>query len=209
MLIPLYTETGPIDLADIRPCDVPPGFIARRLSRIARFNGGGMSAHPLSVAQHCCIGHDYLMRMSPMMALWFLFHDAHEAVIGDIPTPVAQLFDLEFVTRGDGGTVFGFSDAKAAIAERIDAAAHEAAGLPWPVSAADTIKDVDAACCRAEALYLYGPAAHEWFPPVINGPARGGIDVRIEFGPKFKVWPPAKAEEEFNRRAARKARIAA
>jgi hypothetical protein len=61
--------------------------IAHALSNICRW--GGHTAYHFSVAQHCCI-------MSSLVnkeyALEALMHDATEAYLGDIPTPIKTLF---------------------------------------------------------------------------------------------------------------------
>lgn len=79
-----------VDLDDPDPAAID--FVAdasQALSRIVRFNGHTKA--PYSVAQHCALGAAYLMRQGAPdeLALRFLLHDAHEAYIGDIATPVA------------------------------------------------------------------------------------------------------------------------
>lgn len=61
--------------------------IARHLSRIARYTGATRDFYP--VAQHCVIGAEwYVARGMKQEALSFLFHDAHEALTGDIKSPM-------------------------------------------------------------------------------------------------------------------------
>ena len=58
------------------------------------------------------------------MLLATLLHDAHEAYIGDIATPVAQALEL-----------LAGCDHVGALKATIDRAIHAAAGLPWPLPA--------------------------------------------------------------------------
>lgn len=65
-----------------------------------------------------------------------LYHDAHEAYIGDITTPVARELSQMI---GDGGDIINMLKA------RVQAAIHEAVGLPWPLPESWTraIKEAD------------------------------------------------------------------
>ncbi|SFT43964.1 5'-deoxynucleotidase YfbR [Pseudovibrio denitrificans] len=63
--------------------------VAEVLARIPRFNGH--TRMPYSVAQHCCLAHDHVCEGDhPELRLLALLHDAHEAYIGDILTPVKK-----------------------------------------------------------------------------------------------------------------------
>ncbi|RUM45137.1 MAG: phosphohydrolase [Desulfocapsa sp.] len=67
--------------------------IAKHLSRINRFSGA--TTHPYSVAQHsvlvCAIATE--ISNSPLTGLYGLIHDAHEAYVGDIPSPVKRALE--------------------------------------------------------------------------------------------------------------------
>jgi 5'-deoxynucleotidase YfbR-like HD superfamily hydrolase len=67
------------------------GDVAEGLARICRF-GGHVPGNPYSVAQHCVIGADAAMEETrdANIAAYFLLHDAHEFVFGDMTTPVAK-----------------------------------------------------------------------------------------------------------------------
>lgn len=83
----LRTASGR-DLILARPDAVCIDDIAAHLAKINRFNGA--SRQPYSVAQHSVLvatilavaGHDAATQ------LWGLLHDAHEAYLGDMATPV-------------------------------------------------------------------------------------------------------------------------
>lgn len=72
-----------MDLASIRPeqCDIPT--LGRRLAQINRYCGA--SAYPYSVAAHSVLV-SYLC--APAHALGGLVHDAAEAYVGDLITPI-------------------------------------------------------------------------------------------------------------------------
>jgi hypothetical protein len=88
---------------DPQPEDVDIQDIASALSKVCRF--GGHTRHFYSVAEHCVHGakialEDYGERR---MALHFLLHDASEAYLVDLPTPIKQLMptykELEDITQ--------------------------------------------------------------------------------------------------------------
>lgn len=69
--------------------------LAIGLARLPRFLGHTAGATPYSVAQHCCVvGHLAAKRHGPEWKLPGLLHDAHEALMGDIPTPVVRALGL-------------------------------------------------------------------------------------------------------------------
>jgi hypothetical protein len=76
-----------INISHMTPADVSLGDIAWTLSGINRFNG---RSDPLyTVAEHCIA----LSRVvPPQLALAALIHDAAEAYIGDVITPVKLAF---------------------------------------------------------------------------------------------------------------------
>lgn len=77
-----------IDLNDVSEYEFTVEEIALLLSKVKRFNGWGtdVANHSLYVAKFL-----YFLTGNPHIALLGLLHDAHEAYIGDIATPVKHL----------------------------------------------------------------------------------------------------------------------
>jgi len=85
----ILTHTGRrVQLDEPDPDVVCLDDIAHALARITRFTGHGHA--PLSVAQHCCM---VSARCPNEAGAWGLLHDAHEAYIGDISSPMGRLID--------------------------------------------------------------------------------------------------------------------
>lgn len=113
----------PFDLLNPTP-DMVPGVrdLAAVLSKINRFTGNTELAW--SVAEHSLLVASLL---PAPLRLYGLLHDAHEAVIGDIISPVRAV--LRHLCDG--------RDHVADLAARADAVIHERYDLPWPLSADD------------------------------------------------------------------------
>lgn len=118
--------------------------IAHSLSMQARFNGHGRRFY--SVAEHCvhcsCVdGMDVPTRK------WLLMHDAAEAYLGDIVSPVKAALDDEI-----GGWL-------SEIEANILAVIAEAVGLPREIPA--VVKEIDARMCATEKRDLL-PGSEPW-----------------------------------------------
>lgn len=87
----LTTNTGvQLNLVNVTPDMFNIKDIAHGLSMICRFNG--QIPRFYSVAQHSCLVHDQLLKTNdPLLCLAALLHDASEAYICDIPTPLKDL----------------------------------------------------------------------------------------------------------------------
>jgi hypothetical protein len=147
--------------------------IAYILSHLPRFN-----AHtkvPYSVAEHSVHIHDELRRggFHPMVCLLGLLHDAHEAYIGDIITPVASALAVLCEEIGGIGDGFVVSTAIRKLKADHDIAIFEAAGLdqfsedhdataPTRRLAVSIVKRADAAAMMRERDVLMLPPPEPW-----------------------------------------------
>lgn len=145
--------------------------IAESLAKICRWNGHTIAFY--SVAQHCCLVADTL---PPWQRLHGLLHDAHEAVLGDVTTPVK-----------DALRALGAGDALDRLVATTDAAIFRAAGLPaaMPRDAAAAIRHADLTLLSTERRDLLAPGARPW--PPMPDPLPQRID----------PWPWPKAAEEW------------
>ena len=145
------------DLMEPRAEDVDFGEIAETLAHLPRFAGN--SEKPVSVAQHTLIA---ALAAPAEIRPYMLLHDAHEAYIGDIVTPVVAALDRDFEARrrvgletpgtARGADYWGEDPCRpsrllAELKHRLDAAIHAAAGLPVPD--ASTRRDIALADRRA------------------------------------------------------------
>lgn len=77
------------NLQDFNIKDINIIDISHSLSNTCRYNGHCHRFY--SVAEHCILG-SYLIE--PELALFFLLHDASEAYMGDVITPLKKMFPL-------------------------------------------------------------------------------------------------------------------
>lgn len=103
------------DFSDPRPEMIHFPDIASSLAKIVRFNGHCCDFY--SVAQHSCLVSEIIGTDEPHTRLHALLHDAHEAYIGDIISPLKRHL--------------GSVNLKA-VESRIDAVIFEAFGLEPP-----------------------------------------------------------------------------
>lgn len=138
--------------------EIAPQDIARGLSNACRFAGQGPF---YSVAQHCVEG-SWLIE--DRHAFEFLMHDAAEAYLGDVPSPLKQLLP----------------DYKV-IEARVERAIAERFGLPHPMP--PQVKHMDLRMLRTEKEDL-SPDRRKW--PAMEGYERAPY--------KIKPWKPLEAE---------------
>ena len=113
-----------VDLLSVKPEDIDLADIAWALAHTCRFMG-----HPrrhYSVAEHSI----NVARLLPEpIKIYGLLHDAHEAYIGDISTPMKRA-----LAALSGADHFGFEHWLDRIEQPVINAIHKKLGVPWPVS---------------------------------------------------------------------------
>lgn len=164
---PIIMLDGKIaDLADIQAAQIDFAHVASTLSKTARFTGRHRGAS-LSVAQHCVMGADALFRETGdgILAGYFLLHDAHEYLLGDVGRPAAIDFDNKtaqyLIEKGvapevaNGAVLEGIRRSKTALDVPITEAAHLPPIARMPLYARQ-VAEMDERMCMAEARALYG-----------------------------------------------------
>lgn len=157
---------GRFNLLDPGARDIHYKDIAASLSKLCRFTGHVSEFY--SVAQHSVL---VSLLVPPDDALWGLMHDAAEAYLGDIATPLKNLLP----------------DYKA-IEARVEACVFAAEGLTG--SMPPSVKQADLRLLAAEKLALL-PGSEEWELLAGVRPAPFAIT---------PCWSPQHAEEMFIRR---------
>lgn len=151
-------ETAPsgslVDLLDPDPAALRLEDMAWALARIPRFTGHTLGEWP--VASHLLltdvIGRSLIPGANPALRLHWLLHDAHEAYIGDVSTPLKQALDRE-----------GGNGALQTIADRLDRRIYAALGLPMPTAAQyEAVKRADRIALFAEARVFVPSGARAW-----------------------------------------------
>lgn len=159
-----------IDLENLQPQDILIQDIAHALSNICRF--GGHIPRFYSVAQHCCFVADlvpYPARLEGLM------HDAAEAYIGDMVTPIKHL-----------PSMYGFR----ALESKVEAAIAKAFGLGFGYWR-NEIKAADGLAYVTESINFKGTvedSMREKFGIVV------GPDGRVV---ELNVWTPEQAKVMF------------
>lgn len=126
-----------VDLARFSHLDVRLVDIAHSLSLLNRFTGHSTS--PYSVAQHSV----HVSRLLPEdLALWGLLHDASEAYLGDVATPLK-----------------GMLPCYQQMEELVQRAIARAFGLRWPMPG--DVKVADRRALAAEKAELFS-VSHDW-----------------------------------------------
>lgn len=175
--------------------------IAVPLAVNPRFAGqcpAGRSGDPFiraySIAEHCCHGADAIRAEVPgetgrVEALYFLLHDDHEALAGDMTRPFVKLAELL-----SPGVQVGAAIEKAK--RHVSGAMHRAAGLAWPppAAAAAIVKDMDDRMLAEELRRLWPPGNPDAFPdhPPVDVPAWRGLAAG-----EIVPWSAARAADEW------------
>lgn len=151
------------NILDPNPADVKIEDIACALARQARFNGHTRFFY--SVGQHSCLGAE----ISPTkeIALHMLFHDATEAYVGDLVSPVKALLpDFEIIES------------------RIHWAISQAFNLEYPLP--KVVKQIDRRLLATEVRDLITKDLQSWSI---------GDDEPFDF--PIIPWPPEVTEARF------------
>lgn len=121
--------------ADAREEEICVEDIAHGLANNCRFNGHVKKFY--SVAEHCVVGSYFI---HPDHALAFLLHDANEAYLTDVPSPLKSYLD------GQVGSVLRDLEA------RVDALIFKRFKLPYPM--APEVKEADLRMLKTEVVQL-------------------------------------------------------
>lgn len=171
--------------------------IAASLGNTGRFANQMPSGIIYSVAQHCCIGADYLWSQThdPVFAMAFLLHDGHEAILTDTPSPVLDAMQqvLDDMRREVGADVvprISIKRIKQRLAEPIDRYLHAEAGLPWPLPAVvrDRVHYLDMQLLMTEREHLLARAPRRWHDNLERLP-------HLKLKQRIKPLAPARASE--------------
>ena len=96
----LETVSGrKVDVTNPDPSTIVIEDIAWALSRLPRFSGHSIPYVPYSVAQHCIQVSKDLKEHGPEVQLFGLLHDAAEAYINDLPSPVKHIPEIHAVIK--------------------------------------------------------------------------------------------------------------
>lgn len=96
----LETVSGrKVDVSNPNPSDIVIEDIAWALSRMPRFSGHSIPYVPYSVAQHCIQVAEELKPYGKRIQLLGLLHDAAEAYINDLPSPVKHIPEIHAVIK--------------------------------------------------------------------------------------------------------------
>ena len=171
--------------------------IPEALARIPRFTGH-VRGGAYSVAQHSVIGANALQQETGRrdLAAAFLLHDAHEAYIGDIATPIGlALADLAGAIAAAPLAIKTNTIVRRALhlmKAQLDRAIHDAAGIEWPLpdDVARAVKEMDLRMLATERRQLLGPSPARWVEAV-----EAAHPIRMTG--KLRIWPWPEAADAF------------
>lgn len=174
------------DLVHPLPEQVDFDDMAWHLSRICRFNGGtkdfySVAEHSTRVASIVCdrAERGEAERLAPAYAL---IHDAHEYVLGDDTTVKKEALPVVAAELYGPDAAVMFRAVVRAQVERIDAAIHAAAGLPYPapLSIQKSIKQADLQMLVTERRDHLAPCGRPWSVDALNiHPVERPLDVPL------------------------------
>lgn len=150
-----------VDLLEPTPDQILLGDIAHSLARLARFNGHTIGDLPWSVAQHSLLVESLMPPEStPHDRMVALLHDAHEAYIGDLVSPL--FIAMDSIPRINA--VPSPSTYLKNIASALDTAIWKAFGLDPNATCLAAVKKADMLALRVERDLLMAPSRRAWMP---------------------------------------------
>ncbi len=178
---------------EMTPADVNIKDIAHSLANICRFNGHVPRFY--SVAQHSVYVARYLtevMGQTPAVGLWGLLHDAAEAYLGDVCSPIKRRLWIEVGDGDKSAEVQRFDEMET---DLLAGAIAPAFGLTWPTPAAVHYADRVLLASEARSLMCATPAdldLADW-----GLAAAAGLEPWSEGPALVDCQPPADAERAF------------
>ena len=169
--------------------------IAHSLSMTCRF--GGHCRDFYSVAEHSVlverIGRDALHCIVPRLGMLLLLHDAAEAYIGDVITPIKRGFREILCNETRSGGMISKSPVED-LEDRWLLAIGQAFGLGEDLlgkgSWSDIVKRADSCALASEVMTLFHPVQSSWWE--VCEPPKNLSEVLF-----IKCWPPAEARRRF------------
>lgn len=146
-----------VPLVDPEPDDIHWPDVLYALSHLNRFAGHTAG---YSVAQHTL----HPMRwISESIQPYWLLHDAHEFVFGDMLRPARAAIEYE-ASRFAQSAGYTVSNAIRAVKHGLDYAIYTAAGLEWPlpIEVIKSIEQIDQRMLITEQRSLLGDQAMDW-----------------------------------------------
>lgn len=182
----ILTHSGRmVDLLDVKPEDIDLDDIAHSLAQTCRFVGH--TKRHYSVAEHSI----NVARLLPEpIKIYGLLHDAHEAYVGDISTPLKRSLEglqIEIDDGSDRFTAFPyFRQYFRQLEDHIDAAIYSALGVPPPGTLIrDAVKYADATMAVKEMRDLFekqAPAGQWGVDETLPVPEWGSLAVPGDSG---------------------------
>ena len=152
MIITTYSGVE-IDLLNLKPSDIKIEDIEHALSMQCRFNGHCLEFY--SVAQHSVLVSDYLRDVKDAaeeLQLLGLMHDAAEAYIGDIISPIKHFPKMAKHIK--------------AVEESVNDAINARFALDWSSAQRNLVKYADKVLLVTEARDLLRAKSDHWYPKV-------------------------------------------
>jgi len=152
----LETVSGKkINVTDPDPATIDISDIAWALSRMPRFSGHSIPYVPYSVAQHCIQVMKELAPHGPRIQMHGLLHDAAEAYINDLPSPIKHIPEIHAVISK--------------LEDKLMLTIYEALGVEQPTAEEHTIvKIADKHQQAVEAYNFMHSRGNDWNLPKVT-----------------------------------------